>query len=465
MKRNFKRLIQELHAEYSSKFPRSASVNMAAKKHLVDGGSHALRLFQPFPPRIVSAEGAWLKDEDGHNILDFWQGHLANILGHNPPLIIEEISEAFKRGVGLQLGLTDKLQVEAAELLCGLTGAEMVRFTTSGSLATMYSCFLSRSYTGRDLIMKVGGGWHGSQPWGLKGVKYHSNGGGHYDYVDSEGIPKDVTDDVVIIHYNDTDMLEDSFKKFGDKIACLIIEPFLGSGGLIPASKEYLQSCRKLTHQSGSVLILDEVISGFRFRAGDLGKLYGVRPDLTTFGKIMGGGMPVAAVAGRKEIMNLCGSVENNRVSFSGGTYSAHPSSLLAAKTMMAYLAENEKEIYPRLAAMGEKARKKMEGAFLDRGISARCTGYGNEVIPGSSMVTLHFPFKEDVAMVDPEHLFDPEVCDVTLARDIVTLALLLENVHILKGHGALSTAHTEEDLSFLSRACDSAASRIKQYL
>lgn len=465
IKRDFTRLIKELHEEYSTKFPKSALINKRAKKYLVDGGSHTLRLFQPFPPRIVSAAGAWLKDEDGHDILDFWQGHLANILGHNPFLITEEISKAFKRGLGLQLGLTDKLQLETAEVLCRQTGAERARFTTSGSLATMYSCFLSRSFTGRDLIMKVGGGWHGSQPWGLKGIKYHSNSKGHYNYVDSEGVPKTVTDDILITHFNDTNMLADQFRKHGEKIACLIIEPFLGSGGLIPASKEYLQNCRELTEHNGAVLILDEVISGFRFRAGNLGKLYGVQPDLATFGKIMGGGMPVAAVAGRKEIMDLIGAGGNNRVSFSGGTYSAHPASLLAAKTMMTYLVENEKKIYPHLAVMGENARKTMEGAFLEQGIFARCTGYSNDVIPGSSMITLHFPYDENVSIDDPEKIFDPSVCDVTLGRDIVTLALLLENVHILKGHGAVSTAHTEEELSFLGRACHQAARRIKPYL
>ena len=313
--------------------------------------------------------------------------------------------------------------------------------------------------------MKAGGGWHGSQPWGLKGIKYHSNSPGHYDYVDSEGVPKSVTDNVLITHFNDTNMLADQFKKHGEKIACLIIEPFLGSGGLIPASREYLQNCRELTERNGAVLILDEVISGFRFRAGNLGKLYGVQPDLATFGKIMGGGMPVAAVAGRKEIMTLVGIEEENRVKFSGGTYSAHPASLLTAKTMMTHLVENEKKIYPSLAVMGEITRKTMEGAFLEQGIFARCTGYGNDVIPGSSMVTLHFPNDEGVSMEDPENIFDPSVCDVTLGRDIVTLALLLENVHIAKGHGAASAAHTEEDISFLDRACQQVARRIKPYL
>jgi glutamate-1-semialdehyde 2,1-aminomutase len=465
IKRDYKRLIKELHEEFSAKFPLSASINKTAKKYLVDGGSHTLRLFQPFPLRIESAKGAWLKDEDGHDILDFWQGHLANILGYNPSIITEEISEGFKRGVGLQLGITDKLQLETAEILCRQTGAERVRFTTSGSLATMYSCFLSRSYTGRDLIMKVGGGWHGCQPWGLKGIKYHSDSADHYNYVDSEGIPKTVMDNTLITRFNDTNMLADQFKKHGEKIACLIVEPFLGSGGLIPASKEYLQSCRELTERNGAVLILDEVISGFRFRAGNLGKLYGIQPDLATFGKIMGGGMPVAAVAGIKDIMNLVGIEEKNRVKFSGGTYSAHPASLLAAKTMMTYLVDNEKKIYPRLAVMGENTRKAMEGGFLEQGIFARCTGYGNDVIPGSSMATLHFPYNEDVSMEDPEIIFDPSVCDVTLERDIVTLALILENVHIMKGHGAVSTAHTDEDISFVSRACQQVARRIKPYL
>ncbi len=465
MKRDFKKLIEELHEEYSLKFPDSASINKRAKNYLVDGGSHTLRLIQPFPPRIVSAGGAWVKDEDGHNILDFWQGHLANILGHNPKLITEEISEAFKRGLGLQLGLTDKLQLETAEILCKQTGAERVRFTTSGSLATMYSYFLSRAFTGRNLIMKMGGGWHCSQPWGRKGVKYHSNGNGHYNYVDSEGIPETVTDEIIITHFNDTNILEDRFKKHGERIACLIIEPFLGTGGLIPASREYLQSCRDLTERWGAVLIFDEVISGFRFHAGNLGSLYGIQPDLATFGKIMGGGMPVAAVAGRKDIMNLIGTEENNRVSFSGGTFSSHPASLLAAKKMMTYLVENEERIYPRLAVLGEKARKTMESAFLEQGIFARCTGYGNDAIPGSSMVTLHFPLDENASMEDPENIFDPSVCDVTLGRDIFTLALLLENVHILKGHGAVSTAHTEEDLTFLGRACQKVALRIRKYL
>jgi len=164
-KRDYTQLLAELAEAYIRHSPKSAALNERAKQYLVDGGSHALRLIQPFPPRIVAARGAWLKDEDGHDILDFWQGHLANVLGHNPEIITSALARAFAEGFGLQTGFADRLQVETAEILCRRTGAERVRFTTSGSLATMYAILLARAFTGRDLVMKVGGGWHGAQPW------------------------------------------------------------------------------------------------------------------------------------------------------------------------------------------------------------------------------------------------------------------------------------------------------------
>jgi glutamate-1-semialdehyde 2,1-aminomutase len=464
-KRDYSKLIAELRDEYTNKSPKSYELNERAKKYFVDGGNHGLRLINPFPPRIASAHGAWIKDEDGNDILDFWQGHLGNILGHNPEVITEVLSEALKGGFGLLSGFTDRLQIEAGEILCRQTGAERVRFTTSGSLATMYACFLSFVFTGRNLILKAGGGWHGSQPWGLKGVKYKPENKNGFDHVDSEGIPSSITNKIIITRYNDPSMLKDQFKKHGDQLACFIVEPFIGSGGLIPATQEYLKSCRELTEKHGTMLIFDEVISGFRFNAGSTGVLYRIQPDLSTFGKIIGGGMPVAAVAGRADIMNLVGKEENHRVHFSGGTYSAHPASLLAAKTMMLYLIENEDIVYPSLARLGEKARQTMKRAFIEEGILAQCTGYGNDVLPGSSMVTLHFPHKEGVSIDSPEKVFDPSVCDATLSRDVVELALLLENVFMLKGHGAVSTAHTEADISFLDSACRSVARRIKPYV
>ena len=173
------------------------------------------------------------------------------------------------------------------------------------------------------------------------------------------------------------------------------------------------------------VLIFDEVIAGFRFRAGDVGALYGVQPDLATFGKIIGGGMPVAAVAGRAEIMNLAGRAGGSRVKFSGGTYSAHPASMLAAKTMMTYLVDHEAEIYPRLAELGARTRQAIEAAFAQEGIYVHCTGDGDGC--PARQLDVHAPLSATPRACRcnvPEDWFNPAVCDVTLSHKVLDLAL-----------------------------------------
>jgi glutamate-1-semialdehyde 2,1-aminomutase len=213
------------------------------------------------------------------------------------------------------------------------------------------------------------------------------------------------------------------------------------------------------------LLVFDEVISGFRFRAGSLGTLYGIQPDLSTFGKVIGGGMPVAAVAGRAEILDLVGRAAGGRVRFSGGTYSAHPAALVAAKTLMTYLVDHEAEIYPRLAVLGEKTRQVLVQTFSEHDIPAYCTGGGNDVVPGSSMFMLHFPFEADARLDRPEDWYNPSKCDVELSHGVLDLALLLEDVFMMHSHGSLSAAHTEADVKFLASACRQAARRVKQYL
>lgn len=455
-------LLNDLADAYRQHAPRSAALNERARQHMVDGGSHAVRLMQPFPPRIAAARGAYVYDEDGHEILDFWQGHYANILGHNAESITSALVHALGEHVGLQTGFTDQLQIETAEIVCRQTGADVVRFTTSGTLATMYAIMLARAFTGRPLVMKVGGGWHGAQPWGLTGVNWSA---GSLDGIESAGLPASIAEEVVITRFNDADRLRDQFQRYGDRLACFILEPFLGSNGFLPAKREYLQTARELTERYGVVLILDEVISGFRFRAGDMAALYGVRPDLAAFGKVMGGGMPVAAVAGRTDIMRLVGREASPKVRFSGGTYSVHPLCLLAAKTMMTYLVAHEGEVYPRLAELGEKTRRTVEAAFAEEGIYARCTGYDPESLPGSSMATLLFPHDPHCVLESPDVVQDPAVCDMILSEVALRVALLLEDVHIFHGLGALSTAHTEQDIERLGEACRRAARRFKPYL
>jgi glutamate-1-semialdehyde 2,1-aminomutase len=463
--RDYAPLLAELAEEYGHRSPRSKALNEKAHEYLIDGGSHALRLMQPFPPRIAAARGAWLRDEDNHRILDFWQGHLANILGHNPEVVTTALAEAFEGGFGLQTGFTDRLQVEAAEILCQRTGAERVRFTTSGTLATMYATILSRAFTGRRLTMKVGAGWHGAQPWALKGIGFSAANGAGFEKVESEGVPLSVADRVIVTGFNDPDKLRDHFREYGDELACFIVEPFLGVGGFTPATREYLQAARELTLHHGALLIFDEVIAGFRFHAGSTGRLYGIQPDLATFGKIIGGGMPVAAVAGRADIMGLAGREGGRRVRFSGGTYSAHPASLLATKTLLHYLVAHEGEIYPRLAELGARTRRVLTTSFMEEGIYTDCVGDSLGVLSGSSMFMFHFPYERDAQLNAPEDWMDPTVCDLTLSHQVMDLALLQENVFVIHSHGGVSTAHTESDIDLLGEACQRVARRIKPYL
>ena len=463
VKRDYSKLMAQMGEEYRERSPISAKLHEEATKFLIDGGSHALRLLQPFAPRIVSADGAWVVDEDGHEILDFWQGHYGNILGHNPSFITDAVAEQMKSGFGLQTGFTDRLQIEAAELICRCTGADRVRFTCAGALATMYTIMMARSFTGRSTIMKVGAGWHGANPWGLKGVGYRDG----FEGIDSEGIPSAVTDEIIVTRYNDPSHLTEQFKRYGDSIACFLIEPVIGAGGLFPATQEYMTEARRLTEQYGTVLVHDEVISGFRYAARNTGALYGITPDLMTLGKAIGGGMPVAAVAGRADIMELVGSATNSRVKFSGGTYSAHPASLLAAKLYLQYLSEHEETIYPHMAQIGELLRSRVTEAFASEGIHVRFAGDRIDALPGNSLHMLLFPYEEGAEHITPDENLDPAVCDVHLGHKVVHTALLQEDVFTAPGltFGCNTAAHTEADVAFLVEKCRAVARRIKPHM
>jgi glutamate-1-semialdehyde 2,1-aminomutase len=326
----------------------------------------------------------------------------------------------------------------------------------------MYAIMLSRSYTGRQLVLKMGGGWHGAQPWGLIGVSYGAQG---FRAPDSEGLPYGTRNEVMVTRFNDSQALQEIFASHGSKIACLIVEPVIGAGGFIPATPEYMGLARELTEQHGALLISDEVIAGFRFRAGNAAQLYGIQPDLTTMGKIVGGGMPVALVAGRAAVMTRAGREGGRHVRFDGGTYSAHPASMMAGKLMVEYLIEHEAEIYPRLAEKGQQMRTRIEQVFSEGGILAQCTGYPNQAIQGSSLALIHFPVRPGIEIDSPDVASDPACCNLEVRERVLKLALLLEDVYAVHGLGSLSTAHTQQDLETLYSACERAAQRLKPFL
>jgi len=455
--REYERLLRVLYEEYEAKFAKSKAAHARAGEVLVDGVSHAARLFEPYPFRAAAAKGARVYDIDGNELIDFWQGHYANILGHNPAVVREALTKALKLGSGLQTGIPEERQAEFSLALAEATGSERVRLTTSGTLATMYAIMLSRAFTGRNLVVKVSGGWHGAHPLALKGVHRTADG---FDQVDSTGLPDTTAREIIVTPFNDVDSLRKIFRSMGDRIACFILEPTLGSG-FIPATAEFMSAARELTNRCGALLILDQVITGFRYCASGVDRLYKVRPDLSTFGKIIGGGMPVSAVAGRADVMDLACHELEKRVWFNGGTFSAHPLSLLAGKTMIDHLRHHETEIYPTLAARAERLRTGVEKAFADRGILARCTGHADRSVAAGSLVGLYFPVRDDFYASSADEMQDPNLCDVTLRDKALKVGMLLQDVYTMQGLGALSYSHTDQDLERVFEACDVFARRV----
>lgn len=443
----FERLRARLVREYEKKTPRSRAVFRRAGKVMIAGGSHTIRLWRPYPFFAAAAEGPAVRDVDGNSYIDYWQGHYANILGHNPRLVRRGIAASLERGA-LHTGFEASDQIELAEALVdGLGGREAkVRFTTSGTLATMYAVMLACGRTGRDEILKIGGGWHGASPALLKGIKYDPSLG--FGKVESAGVPAEFGKKIHMVRYNDSDDLARLLRKRGDKIACFILEPYLGAGGFIPATREYLRTARELTSRHGIVLVFDEIISGFRFAPTGVSRLAGIEPDLSTFGKVIGGGHAVAAVTGKSEILELVqpGAGRGGRVQFSGGTYSAHPQYLRAGYRMIRYLAKNSKTIYPRIAAMGERLRRGIEDAFAAEGILVRCTGQGNDVIGGSSLFMANF-LRTPHELRNAGDVLNPRLADIRLKEEVLRLALLTGNVHVVHGGGAVSAAHRENDI------------------
>ncbi len=462
----FDRLRGHLVREYEKKTARSRAIFRRAEKVMIAGGSHSIRLWRPYPFFAAAAEGPSVRDVDGNTYIDYWQGHYANVLGHNPRLIRRRIAACLERGA-LHTGFEAGHQIELAEALVrGLGGRDAkVRFTTSGTLATMYAVMMAQGLTGRDHVLKVGGGWHGASPYLLKGVKYHAGEG--FEGRESAGLLDEIVRRTLVTRFNDCDDLERVIGEHGDRIACFIVEPFLGVGGFLAASPEYLERARRLTAKHGILLVFDEIISGFRFCPGGVQTLYGVRPDLTTLGKIIGGGHAVAAVVGPREIMEECehGRGGGDRVYFEGGTFSAHAEYMKAGLIMLGYLAGHAATVYPKIARSGERLRREIERVFAEAGLRARCTGDGNDVVRGSSLFMVHFPRSADVAYDRPEDILDPGRSDLPLREDLLKLALLVNGVNVVHGGGAVSSAHGAKEIEATIAAYAEAARLFKKYL
>lgn len=321
-----------------------------ALKYIPGGVNSPVRAFKSVggtPRFIQKANGAYLYDVDGNIYIDFVNSWGPMILGHNNPEILESVLNACKNG--LSFGTATENEVIMAKLICDIVpSVEMVRMVNSGTEAVMSAIRLARGYTGRNKIIKFAGCYHGHCDSMLikAGSGVMSSG-----VPDSAGIPQSCSQDTLIANYNDIKSIEDLFERFSKDIAAVIIEPVCANMGVVPPIDNFLQKLRNLCTQNKTLLIFDEVITGFRLGLDGAEGYFNVHPDLITFGKIIGAGMPVGAYGGRKEIIEMISPVGSV---YQAGTLSGNPIAMAAGITQLSIL-KNNPEIYTQLNQKSDK--------------------------------------------------------------------------------------------------------------
>lgn len=322
------------------------------------------------PRFIASAKGAYLTDVDGNRYLDYIGSWGPMILGHADPLVLEKVWEACQRG--LSFGAATEAEVEMARLICEMVpSVEMVRMVNSGTEAVMSAIRAARGYTGRNKIVKFEGCYHGHSDAML--VKAGS-GVMTAGVPDSAGVPKGCTQDTLLCGYNDIKGVEALFDTCGKEIAAVIVEPVGANMGVVEPAAGFLEKLRALCTEYGSVLVFDEVITGFRLARAGAQEYYGVQADLTTYGKIIGGGMPVGAYGGKREIMEVVaplGSV------YQAGTLSGNPVAMAAGLAQLTYLNEHP-EVYTQLAKLGEILYGGMKALCEERELPCQVNAVGS---------------------------------------------------------------------------------------
>src|ERR1700751_6010113 len=348
------------------KTEHSKSLQERAEK-LIPGGVNApVRAFKAVggdPPFIVRGKGSHIWDADENEYIDFIGSWGPLILGHAEPNVLDAIVSAACNGTGF--GASTPSEGDLAELVIStFPNMQKVRFVSSGTEATMSAIRLARAYTKRKYIVKFEGCYHGHADCLL--VKAGS-GVATLGIPGSAGVPEEFTMFTLALPFNNLSAVEHAFSKFKHQIACVIVEPVVGNMGCVPAADDYLVGLRLITQREHSVLIFDEVMTGFRVAFGGAQELYNIKPDLTTMGKIIGGGLPVGAYGGPKEIMDLVAPLGPM---YQAGTLSGNPLAMAAGIAMLKQLSERKGEIYPRIEKLSGELVDGVMAAARDAGVS-----------------------------------------------------------------------------------------------
>jgi glutamate-1-semialdehyde 2,1-aminomutase len=416
--------------------PRKLEISRRLQKRaekLIPGGVNSpVRAFRAVggdPPFIVRGAGSRLWDADGNEYIEYLGSWGPLILGHAAPEVVEAIIEAARNGTSF--GASTPAEADLAEMVStAFPQVEKVRFVSSGTEATMSAIRLARAYTKRKYIVKFEGCYHGHADALL--VKAGS-GLATLGIPGSAGVPEEFTQFTLALPFNHIEALEQAFAKFKDQIACVIVEPVVGNMGCVPPADGYLPALRKITKHHGTVLIFDEVMTGFRLAFGGAQELYDVQPDLTTMGKIIGGGLPVGAYGGPAEIMDLVAPLGPM---YQAGTLSGNPLAMAAGLATLGYLIAHRSELYPRLESLSADLVEGVTAAAKDAGVKVTANRVG-------SMFTWFFTSKK-------VHDWDSAATSDTVAFGQFFRSMMGGGVYLPPSQfeaAFLSAAHTEEDV------------------
>lgn len=337
-----------------------------SKKIIPGGVSSPVRAFKPYPFFVAKGEGSHIYDVDGNNYIDHCLAYGPLILGHADKTVVSDLTNQLTMGTAYGAPTENEIKL-SREVINRIPSAEMVRFTNSGTEATMSAIRVARGFTKRDKIVKFEGAYHGAHDYCL--VK---GGSGAACLPDSLGIPVDTTKNTLTVPFNDEEALTELIEKEGENIACIIMEVVMGNIGCVEPKEGYLEFLRKITEENGIVLIFDEVITGFRLATGGAQEYYGVTPDMTTLGKIVGGGLPMGAFCGKKEIMEL---VAPNGPVYQAGTFSGNPISVQAGLSTLKQL---NKDFYTSLNKKGEFLRSNIRDIVDELSLDISPVGLGS---------------------------------------------------------------------------------------
>ncbi len=356
----------------NDKYPQSSTLFERARGVIPGGVNSPVRAFRGVggtPLFIQRASGATITDADSREYIDYVGSWGPMILGHAHPQVIAAIQQAATRGT--TYGAPTEIEIELAEEVIGaFPSIEMLRLTSSGTEATMSALRVARGFTGRPKIVKFEGCYHGH---GDSLLVRAGSGVATLGLPDSPGVLPEVAQNTITVPFNDAGALEHVFDETGDKIAAVIIEPVVGNMGCVPPGEDFLQAVRRVTERYGAVLIFDEVMTGFRVSHGGAQQLYGVKPDMTTLGKIIGGGLPMGAFGGRREIMEVVAPVGPV---YQAGTLSGNPLAVTAGLTTLRLL--KEPGVYEGLEKAAARLVAGMTDAAREASVSTVCNRVGS---------------------------------------------------------------------------------------